>query len=83
MIANEDCLEFLKKLPDESVNLVLIDPPYFRISSEEWDNQWETEEQYLQWCRSWTLEATRVLKQGGCFYVWGTTKTDTFLRYKL
>ena len=31
----------------------------------------------------WTTECFRVLKPGRCFYVWGTTKQDTFLRYKL
>ncbi len=25
---NGDCLEMLKKIPDDSVNLVLTDPPY-------------------------------------------------------
>ena len=83
ILENCDCIEFLKRIPDNSVDMVLVDPPYFRISSEKWDNQWETEEQYLRWCWDWTVEATRVLKPGGCFYVWGTTKTDTFLRYKL
>lgn len=82
-LQNTDCLDFLRKMPDNSVDLVLVDPPYFQVSSEKWDNQWESEEQYLKWCWDWTVEATRVLKKGGCFYVWGTTKTDTFLRYKL
>lgn len=82
-LRNQDCLEFLASTPSDSADLVLVDPPYFQVSSEKWDNQWETEEKYLKWCRDWTIEAARVLKPGGCFYVWGTTKTDTFLRYKL
>lgn len=40
ILENEDCLTFLRRMPDNSVNLVLVDPPYFRISSEKWDNQW-------------------------------------------
>ena len=28
-ITNSDCLKYLKKLPDKSVDLVLTDPPYF------------------------------------------------------
>ena len=27
-IINEDCLEFLPKLPDESIDLIITDPPY-------------------------------------------------------
>lgn len=83
MLHNLDCLELLKTLPDNSIDLINTDPPYFEIMKNDWDNQWEDEDAYLDWCREWTEECFRVLKPGGCFYVWGTTKTDTFLRYKL
>ena len=79
----KDCLEFLKSLPDESVDLAILDPPYFEIIKDDWDNQWKTEQEYLDWCMEWTKESFRVLKPGRCLYVWGTTKHDTFLRYKL
>ncbi len=82
-LENTDCLALLKQLPDKSVDLVLVDPPYFRIVADKWDRQWKSEAEYLAWCREWATEANRVLKEGGCFYVWGTTKTDTFLRFKL
>lgn len=82
-LQNTDCIEFLRTLDDESVDLICVDPPYFEIVKNSWDNQWSNEAEYLSWCNEWTKECFRVLKQGGCFYVWGTTKTDTFLRYKL
>ena len=72
----------MRSLDSESVDLVLVDPPYF-INYDDWDNQWAGEEEYLEWCDKWAREATRVLKPSGCLYVWGTTKTDTFLRFKL
>lgn len=28
MIINDDCFNYIKKIPDKSVNLILIDPPY-------------------------------------------------------
>lgn len=83
MIENKDCLEYLATLEDDSVDLVLVDPPYFEIMKNDWDNQWPTEIEYLGWCHAWTKECIRVLKPNRCFCVWGTTKTDTFLRYKL
>lgn len=83
MIYNLDCLEFLSGLKSESADLIIVDPPYFKIMKDKWDNQWETEDEYLEWCRAWANECARVLKAGGCFYVWGTTKTDTFFRFKL
>ena len=82
-LENKACLEFLKTVEDNSVALINVDPPYFKIVKNDWDNQWKSEDEYLAWCRKWTEECFRVLKPNGCFYVWGTTKTDTFLRYKL
>ena len=82
-LKNKDCLKFLSELDDGSVDLVVVDPPYFEIVKNDWDNQWNSEDEYLDWCDKWTKECARVLKPGRCLYVWGTTKTDTFLHYKL
>ena len=38
-----DCLELLKNIPNKSINLVLIDPPY-NIGKDKWD-KWVDE-----WC---------------------------------
>lgn len=35
-IINSDGLEFIKKLPDKSINLICIDPPY-NIGKDSWD----------------------------------------------
>lgn len=83
MLYNEDCLKLLSKLEDNSVDLIINDPPYFKIVKNDWDNQWKSESDYLSWCHMWAYECYRVLKPGRCFYIWGTTKTDTFLRFKL
>ena len=65
------------------MKLIIADPPYFRTIKDYWDNQWTSEQQYLAWCDKWVAESVRVLAPGGCLYVWGTTKSDTFLRMKL
>jgi DNA modification methylase len=84
-LANSDCLDFLKTVPDASVDLVLVDPPYFigYDGGTGWDSQWKSEAEYLDWCSAWTEECFRVLKPNRMMIVWGTTKTDTFYRYKL
>ena len=85
VLENKDCLEFIKTIEDESVDLVLTDPPYYigYDGGKGWDSKWDTEQDYLDWCKEWTSECVRVLKPNRCLYVWGTTKTDTFLKYKL
>ena len=85
MIHNVDCLDLFKMTPDESVDLVLTDPPYF-IGFDDgkgWDSQWKDEDEYLAWCDKWTAECIRVLKPNRMFVDWGTLKTDTFIKYKL
>lgn len=75
-----DCMDYLSNLSDASVDLVLVDPPYFigYDDGEGWDSQWESEPEYLQWCALWTSECVRVLKPNRMLIVWGTLKTDTF-----
>jgi len=72
-------------MENESADLVLTDPPYFIgfDGGKGWDGQWKNEEEYLAWCKLWTNELVRVLKPKRMLIIWGTLKTDTFLRYKL
>lgn len=44
-----DCLEFIKTLEDKSVSLFLIDPPYYKIVKNSWDNQWKSIQDYVDW----------------------------------
>lgn len=48
-IYNMDCIEYMKTLPNECIDLVIADPPYYKITKEEWDNQRGTETEYLSW----------------------------------
>jgi len=85
MLHNLDCLDLLKTIPSDSIDLVLTDPPYFIgfDGGRGWDSVWDNEEAYLSWCKQWTVECERVLKENRMMVVFGTLKTDTFLRYKL
>ena len=84
-ISNMDCIKYLKKLPDNSVDLVLTDPPYFIgfDGGKGWDSYWKHDREYIMWCMEWSRECIRVLKDNRMFVVWGTLKTDTFIKYKI
>jgi site-specific DNA-methyltransferase (adenine-specific) len=70
-IYNMDCIEFMKKLvPNETVDLIIADPPYFEIYGE-FDFVWKSLDEYLSWCKEWILECHRILKSTGSFYLWG------------
>lgn len=64
-----DGLDVLRTIPDKSVQLVCVDPPYYKVIQNEWDNQWKSVEEYIEWCRLWTNECKRILKKDGSFYV--------------
>ena len=84
-IDNADALEWLSNIPDNSVDYINVDPPYFIgfDGGKGWDSEFLSEEDYLSWCSLWTTELARVLKPGRMLSVWGTLKTNTFLKYKL
>lgn len=85
LLKNDDCLKFLSGIKSDSIDHIQIDPPYFigYDGGKGWDKQWATESVYIGWCAKWSVECARVLKPGRMMIVWGTTKTDTFYRYKL
>lgn len=70
-IYNEDCITGMKKIDDETVDLIIADPPYFKVINEKWDYIWKTEEDYIKWSKKWFKEAFRVLRKGGSFYLFG------------
>lgn len=70
-----DCIEKMKSIPDNSVDLVVADPPYWKVVGQKWDYQWRTEKDYVKWSISWIKEISRVLRLGGTFYCFGYFRT--------
>lgn len=66
-----DCLIEMNKIADNSVDLILCDPPYYKVISEKWDNVWKTKEDYIEWCKKWFLKSYNKLRIGGSFYLFG------------
>lgn len=64
-----DCVEFLKALPDQSVDLTFTDPPYNvkKNYGAYLDNM--PPEKYLEWMREVIRECRRVSMRGVIFYV--------------
>lgn len=62
----EDAIKFLKSVPDSSVQLVLIDPPY-NLDLESWD----VFPNYLEWAKLWLDEIYRILKDSGNCVIFG------------
>lgn len=74
-----DCIEEMKSIPDDSIDLVIADPPYWKVVGQEWDYQWRTEKDYIEWSLRWIKEVARILRIGGTFYCFGYFRTLTHL----
>ncbi len=65
-----DTLELIRIIPASSIDLVIADIPYFGIVEEEWDNQWETVDEYVAWLNILFSQFARVMKDGTACYVY-------------
>lgn len=62
----QDAVDFLKKLPDSSVQLILIDPPY-NLDLDHWDSF----QNYLDWAKQWLDQIFRILSDSGNCVIFG------------
>ena len=62
----ENAIDFLKKIPDSSIQLILIDPPY-NIDVASWDNY----DNYMDWAIEWISQIERILTDDGNFVIFG------------
>ncbi|MDP3997268.1 MAG: transcriptional repressor LexA [bacterium] len=74
-----DAIDELKKLPSHSVDLVIADPPYWKVINQEWDYLWRTEKDYIYWTKQWVKEIARVVKKTGSFYIFGYFRMLSYL----
>lgn len=87
-IIHGNCLEEMKKIPDNSVDLIFADPPYWmRVDlknklkrpegdeffgcDDEWDNNFETMQDYEEFTYQWLTECQRILSKNGSIWVIG------------
>lgn len=68
-LIQNDCLAGMKKMPAESVDLVVTSPPYnLGINYASYDDTGDRD-QFLAWCGEWAAEIHRLLKPDGSFFL--------------
>jgi len=77
VIIHGDVIDVLKSnlIPDNSVDLIFADPPYnigkeFNGKVEKWDSDAE----YISWCKKWLKLAIKKLKPNGSLYLMTATQ---------
>jgi len=64
-----DCLEGLKELPDNYVDLVVTDPPYGIDADKSFKINWKRKKKYLNFIKKCCVEFYRILKNNGSMYL--------------
>ena len=74
-----DCVDVLRDSSIPVADLIIADPPYWKVVGEKWDYQWRTEADYVAWCEAWLQEVYDKLRIGGSFYLFGYFRTLALL----
>jgi adenine-specific DNA-methyltransferase len=83
-----DTLNILHNIPDATIDLIFIDPPY-NIGKQfgTFVDKWDSDEEYLEWCYQWLALCIEKLKPTGSLYFMSSTQYmpffDIFLRKQL
>ena len=82
-IYNEDCISGMKKIKDESVDIIICDPPYNIGKDFGNDSDKQKMDDYLVWCDNWIKECLRILKPNGTLYIYGFSEILAFIRVRM
>lgn len=71
-IFNEDVLLGIKRIPDNSIDLIIADPPYC-LGKDYGNGSDKLEpEEYLRWSQKWIKSVISKIKKKGSFYIFLT-----------
>lgn len=90
-VRHGDCLEVVRGLAAESVDLVYVDPPFFtqkthslvtrdRATRFEFSDEWESRAEYLEFLQVRLEEFRRVLKAAGSLFFHCDTNASHYIR---
>jgi adenine-specific DNA-methyltransferase len=71
-VHHADALALSQAQPAASVDLIVTDPPYFRVKDEPWDRAWDSPDAFLAWLGGLLEEWRRILKPNGSLYVFAS-----------
>jgi site-specific DNA-methyltransferase (adenine-specific) len=78
-----DALFELQKLPDESCNIIIVDPPY-NIGKDFGNNIDKRElSEYVTWCKKWINECIRVMKPSGTMFIYGFSEILAYISVEI
>lgn len=77
VLHNTDCLALMAGMADNSVDLIATDPPYYKVKKDSWDNQWDSQDKFLEWLERCLREFVRILKPDGSLYMFTSPRLSS------
>ena len=93
-VLNGDCLKLLGIIPDNSIDLIYLDPPFFsqtqqKLSTRDgsalysFSDQWEDVNEYVQYLRTRVQECKNKLKPTGSLFLHCDRSESHYLKIML
>ena len=80
---NDDCLEVMRTFSDGSIDCVFVDLPYYGIVTNDWDNQWQTRDDYIAWIVKLAHEWKRITKDNSSIFIFCDEKMESYIQVRL
>ena len=77
-IVHGDCLEIMRDIPDNSVDITFADPPFNLKKKYNGYKDNKENDAYLEWCKRWISEMVRITKPTGSIFVHNIPKWLTY-----
>jgi len=78
-----DVIEGLKQIEDNTVDIIIIDPPY-NIGKDFGNNIDKLElQEYIEWSKKWIQESIRVMKSNGTMFIYGFSEILAYLSVEI
>ena len=82
-VIEADCIKSMNKIPDDSIDIVICDPPYNIGKDFGNDSDKQEMDAYLIWCDEWISECIRILKPKGTLFIYGFSEILAFIRVRI
>jgi site-specific DNA-methyltransferase (adenine-specific) len=69
ILETKDCVDGMKAMGEDTVDVVVTSPPYNLGKEYTTYDDKRTPEEYLAWCKEWAHQVLRVLKPDGSFFL--------------
>lgn len=73
-----DCLEIMKNIPDNSIDMAFADPPFNLNKKYNRYKDSKENKEYINWCYMWIDEMVRIVKPTGSIFIHNIPKWLTY-----